>query len=176
MKSDHNNIKMIISDVDGVWTDGSIYIGKNGDEMKKFSVLDGVGVALAKVAELKIVLLSGRFSNATENRAKELGINEVFNGSLNKLPIYEKLKQEHKLNDDQIVYIGDDLIDIPIMKKVAFPVSVSNATQEVKDISVFITNSCGGEGAFREVVEWILDKKGKLKRTISTLNENVKKL
>ena len=100
----------------------------------------------------------------------------MFNGFLNKLPIYEKLKQEHKLNDDQIVYIGDDLIDIPIMKKVAFPVSVSNATQEVKDISVFITNSCGGEGAFREVVEWILDKKGKLKRTISTLNKNVKKL
>ena len=95
---------------------------------------------------------------------------------MNKLPIYEKLKQEHKLNDDQIVYIGDDLIDIPIMKKVAFPVSVSNATQKVKDISVFITNSRGGEGAFREVVEWILDKKGKLKRTISTLNKNVKKL
>ena len=102
MKLDYNNIKMIISDVDGVWTDGSIYIGKNGDEMKRFSVLDGVGVALARVAELKIVLLSGRFSNATENRAKELGINEVFNGFLNKLPIYEKLKQEHKLNDDQI--------------------------------------------------------------------------
>ena len=176
MKLDHNNIKMIISDVDGVWTDGSIYIGKNGDEMKRFSVLDGVGVALAKVAKLKIVLLSGRFSDATENRARELGINEVFNGFLNKLPIYEKLKQKHKLNDDQIVYIGDDLIDLPIMKKVAFPVSVSNATQEVKDISVFITNSCGGEGAFREVVEWILDKKGKLKRTISTLNKNVKKL
>ena len=105
--------------------------------MKKFSVLDGVGVALAKVAKLKIVLLSGRFSSATENRAKELGINEVFNGFLNKLTIYEQLKQEHKLNDDQIVYIGDDLIDIPVMKKVAFPVSVSNATQEVKDISVF---------------------------------------
>ena len=176
MKLDYNNIKMIISDVDGVWTDGSIYIGKNEEEMKRFSVLDGVGVALAKVAELKIVLLSGRFSSATENRARELGINEVFNGFLNKLTIYEKLKQEHKLNDDQIVYIGDDLIDIPIMKKVAFPVSVSNATQKVKDISVFITNSCGGEGAFREVVEWILDKKGKLKHTISTLNKNVKKL
>ena len=176
MKLEYDNIKMIISDVDGVWTDGSIYIGKNGDEMKKFSVLDGVGVALAKVAELKIVLLSGRFSNATEKRARELGINEVFNGFLNKLPIYDKLKQKHKLNDDQIVYIGDDLIDLPIMQKVTFPVSVSNATKEVKDISVFTTNSCGGEGAFREVVEWVLDKKGKLECTISTLNKNVKKM
>ena len=176
MKLDYNNIKIIISDVDGVWTDGRIYIGNNEDEMKKFSVLDGVGVALAKIAKLKIVLLSGRFSSATENRARELGISEVFNGFLNKLPIYEKLKQKHKLNDDQIVYIGDDLIDLPIMQKVAFPVSVSNANQEVKDISGFITNSCGGEGAFREVVEWVLDKKGKLKRTISTLNKNVKKM
>ena len=176
MKLNFDNIKMIISDVDGVWTDGSIYIGKNEDEMKKFSVLDGVGVALAKVAELKVILLSGRFSSATEIRAKELGISEVFNGFLNKLPIYEKLKQKHKLNDEQIVYIGDDLIDLPIMQKVAFPVSVSNATKEVKDISVYITNSCGGEGAFREVVEWVLHKKGKLKSTISALNKNVKKM
>ena len=88
----------------------------------------------------------------------------------------QKLKQKHKLNDEQIVYIGDDLIDLPIMQKVAFPVSVSNATKEVKDISVYITNSCGGEGAFREVVEWVLHKKGKLKSTISALNKNVKKM
>ena len=176
MKLDYNNIKMIISDVDGVWTDGSICIGKNGDEMKKFSVLDGVGVALAKVAELKIVLLSGRFSNATENRAKELGINEVFNGFLNKLPIYEKLKQEHKLNDDQIVYIGDDLIDIPSYEKSCLPCFSFKCNSGSKRHITFITNSCGGEGAFREVVEWILDKKGKLKRTISTLNKNVKKM
>ena len=112
MKSDHNNIKMIISDVDGVWTDGSIYIGKNGDEMKKFSVLDGVGVALAKVAKLKIVLLSGRFSNATENRAKELEINEVFNGFLNKLPIYEKLKQENRFRDRVELWTDEEDIQI----------------------------------------------------------------
>ena len=176
MKLNHNNIKMIISDVDGVWTDGSVYIGKNEVEMKKFSVLDGVGVALAKAAKLKVVLLSGRFSIATEIRAKELGISDVFNGFLNKLPIYNELKQKHKLNDDQIVYIGDDLIDLPVMQKVAFPVSVSNANQEVNDISVFITKSCGGEGAFREVVEWVLTKRGQLKHTISILNKNVKKM
>ena len=176
MKLNYKNIKMIISDVDGVWTDGSVYIGNNKVEMKKFSVLDGVGVALAKVAKLKIVLLSGRFSIATETRAKELGISEVFNGSLNKLPVYEQLKKKYKLKDNQIVYIGDDLIDLPIMKKVAFPVSVSNATQEVKDISIFITSLCGGQGAFREVVEWVLNKKGKLKHTISALSKNVKKM
>ena len=176
MKLNYNDIRMIISDVDGVWTDGSVYIGNNEVEMKKFSVLDGVGVALAKVVKLNIVLLSGRFSSATEIRAKELGINEVFNGSLNKLPIYEKLKEKYKLKDNQIVYIGDDLIDLPIMKKVAFPVSVSNANQKVKDISVFITRSCGGEGAFREAIEWILDKKGQLKYAISTLEKNVKEI
>ena len=103
---DIKNIKMIISDVDGVWTDGGFYKGTNGIELKKFSVFDGVGVAMARAADIKIALISGRYSPATEHRAKELGIEDVYNGSLNKLPAYEELKSKYSFDDSNIAYIG----------------------------------------------------------------------
>tara|TARA_Y100001970_G_C13630396_1_gene553882 strand:- start:55 stop:585 length:531 start_codon:yes stop_codon:yes gene_type:complete len=176
MKNNINRIKLIISDVDGVWTDGSIYIMNDKTEIKKFSVLDGVGVVMAKIADIKIALISGRFSKATETRAKELNIKDVFNGTLNKLPVYENLKKKYKLNDNQIAYIGDDLIDISIMKKVAFPICVSNANVQVKEISVYKTKLLGGQGAFREAVEWILMKQGRLENIFSIMDQNVQKM
>ena len=180
MKYDVDNIKLIISDVDGVWTDGSIYIGNNHTqlplEVKKFSVLDGVGVAMAKAAKINIALISGRYSRATEIRAKELKIKEVYNGSLNKLPVYENLKKKYKLIDSQIAYVGDDLIDISVMKKVGFPISVANGNDKVKDLSVYITNASGGQGAFREALEWILIEQGRLDEVLSIMEKNVEKL
>ena len=128
---DIKNIKMLISDVDGVWTDGSFYKGTDNIELKKFSVFDGVGVAMARAAKIRVALISGRFSSATEHRAKELGIEDVYNGCLNKLPAYEELKSKYQLNDNDIAYIGDDLIDIPVM-------DVSEMTQYVKDYDVKI--------------------------------------
>jgi 3-deoxy-D-manno-octulosonate 8-phosphate phosphatase (KDO 8-P phosphatase) len=153
------NIKLIISDVDGVWTDGSFYKGTAGYEFKKFSVHDGVGVAMARAAELKVALISGRYSDATKFRADELKITDLYNGGLNKIPAYEELKEKYKLKDSEIAYLGDDLIDIPVMNKVGFPIAVSNAIAEVKDISVFVTAARGGEGAFREAVDWIISGK-----------------
>ena len=93
-----HRIKMIISDVDGVWTDGTFYSGADGIELKRFSVLDGAGVVFARAAKLKIALISGRYSPATEQRAKELEINDLYNGSLNKLRAYEELKQKYNLD------------------------------------------------------------------------------
>ena len=127
LKQKLKNIKLIISDVDGVLTDGSIYIGANSEEMKRFSVEDGAGVALAKVAGLKIALLSGRYSPATEIRGKELKIEDIYNGMLNKIPAYEELKQKYNLEDSEIAYIGDGLIDLPVMEKSGVPISVRNA-------------------------------------------------
>tara|TARA_B110000438_G_C15702805_1_gene601797 strand:- start:29 stop:571 length:543 start_codon:yes stop_codon:yes gene_type:complete len=180
MIRDIREVKLLISDVDGVWTSGSIYIGNNHPsnplEIKKFSVLDGVGVAMAKAADINIALISGRYSKATEIRAKELKVKEVFNGSLNKLPIYENLKKKYKLNDNQIAYVGDDLIDISVMKKVGFPITVSNANERVKQISVYITTTIGGQGAFREAIEWILMKQGRLDEVLSIMDDNVKKM
>ncbi|MEC7821657.1 MAG: hypothetical protein VX896_04450, partial [Candidatus Neomarinimicrobiota bacterium] len=104
---DINKIKMIISDVDGVWTDGSLYKGKDNLELKKFSVSDGAAVALIRQAGMILALISGRYSSATEERATELKIEDVYNGTLNKIPPYEALKEKYKLSDDEIAYVGD---------------------------------------------------------------------
>ena len=173
MSNSIKNIKLIISDVDGVWTDGSFYKGTNGVEFKKFSVHDGVGVAMARAAELKVALISGRFSDATKFRADELKIKDVYNGGLNKIPAYEELKKKYHLEDFEIAYLGDDLIDIPVMNLVGFPIAVSNAIKEVKDISVYTTETCGGEGAFREVVDWIISGQNIKESVLKKMRERV---
>ena len=164
---------MLISDVDGVWTDGSFYKGTDNIELKKFSVHDGVGVAMARAAKIKIALISGRYSSATEHRAKELGIEDVYNGTLNKLTVYEKLKLKYKLDDSNIAYVGDDLIDIPVMEVVALPIAVSNAIPDVKKIAAHITELSGGEGAFREAISWIISEQGRTEEVIQIMRERI---
>ncbi len=162
-------IKLIISDVDGVLTDGSIYKGPDGFEMKRFSVEDGAGIALARAGGLKIALLSGRYSEATEARAAELNIEDVYNGTLNKLPPYEDLKNKYNLSDDEIAYVGDGLIDLVIMEKVGVPISVQNGHALVKKVAVFTTTKNGGSGALREAIEWILKGQGCYDETIQIM-------
>ena len=172
-----NKIKMIISDVDGVWTDGSVYKGFSATEnieLKKFSVSDGYAVALIREAGLKVALISGRKSAATEARASELKIKDVYNGTLNKIPPYEELKTEYTLCDEEIAYVGDDLIDIPIMEKVAFPIATNNASIPCKKVATYVTTKNGGDGAFREAVEWILSEQGRLDSVIKSLQKKVK--
>ena len=174
---DINKIKMIISDVDGVWTDGSVYKGFSATEnieLKKFSVSDGAAVALIREAGLKVALISGRKSAATEARASELKIKDVYNGTLNKIPPYEELKSKYALSDKEIAYVGDDLIDIPIMEKVAFPIATNNASAPCKKVATYVTKKNGGDGAFREAVEWILLEQGRLDSVIKSLQEKVK--
>ena len=166
---------MIISDIDGVWTDGSFYKGTDGKEFKKFNVNDGVGVAMAKAAGYKIALISGRYSPATEYRAKELNIEDVYNGGLNKIIAYEELKIKYNLIDSEIAYVGDDLIDIPVMEKVGAPIAVENAITSVKKISIYITKTSGGYGAFRESVSWIIDQQGRTKDILKTMKEQILK-
>jgi 3-deoxy-D-manno-octulosonate 8-phosphate phosphatase (KDO 8-P phosphatase) len=156
------DIQLIITDVDGVLTDGAIYIGHDDVELKKFCVADGSAVALLRTAGIKLAFISGRYSKATERRAKELKVSDVFNGTINKLTPYESLKSKYNLTDDQIVYIGDDLIDIPVMKKVGVPIAVENAYPPVKRVAVYTTKASGGNGALREAVEWILKQQNRL--------------
>jgi 3-deoxy-D-manno-octulosonate 8-phosphate phosphatase (KDO 8-P phosphatase) len=136
--------------------------------------LDGVGTAMARAADLKIALISGRYSEATEHRAKELKIEDVYNGSLNKIPAYEELKEKYNLDDSEIAYIGDDLIDIPIMEKVAVPIAVENAIQAVKDIAIYTTKVSGGKGAFREAVAWIIEEKGESEIVLQRMKDRIK--
>ena len=173
LKQKLKNVKLIISDVDGVLTDGSIYIGAGGEEMKRFSVEDGAGVALAKVAGLKIALLSGRYSPATEIRGKELKIEDIYNGMLNKIPAYEELKQKYNLEDSEIAYIGDGLIDLPVMEKSGVPISVRNAYPPVKKAALYITDKNGGSGALREAVDLILQAKGLYEEAIKRMRKKI---
>ncbi|MFC1581289.1 KdsC family phosphatase [Candidatus Neomarinimicrobiota bacterium] len=163
------DIQLIISDVDGVLTDGSLYIGQGDVELKKFCVADGAAVALLRAAGIKLAFISGRYSKATERRAKELKVSDVFNGTINKLTPYELLKSKYNLKDNQIVYIGDDLIDIPVMKKVGVPIAVKNAYPPVKRVAVYTTKASGGNGAMREAVEWILKQQNRLTTILEKL-------
>jgi len=160
LKERCSKIELIISDVDGVLTDGSVYLGEEGTEMKRFSIADGAGVALARAAGLRIALLSGRHSLATAHRAKELGIQDVFNGCLNKLKPYFTLLEKYNLKEDAVAYLGDDLVDISVMERVGLPIAVQNAYEPVKTVAVYTTSARGGEGAFREAVDWILRQRG----------------
>jgi len=166
---------MVISDIDGVWTDGTFYKGTDGQEFKKFNVNDGVGVAMARAAGYEIALISGRFSPATEYRAKELQIEDVYNGGLNKIHAYEELKAKYKIVDSEIAYVGDDLIDIPVMEKVGIPIAVANAIANVKEISTYITKKAGGYGAFRESVSWIIEQQGRMDDILKTMKEHILK-
>ena len=170
---DYKNIKLIISDIDGVWTDGSIYRGTDNIELKKFSVFDGVGVAYARAADLKIAIISARYSPATEQRAKELDIEDVYNGGLNKLHAYIDLKEKYKLSDNQIAYLGDDMVDIPVMEIVVLPIAVANATPDIMKLAKHITKVKGGDGAFREAVEWIIEKQGRTEELYKIMRAKV---
>ncbi|MBT9146619.1 MAG: 3-deoxy-D-manno-octulosonate 8-phosphate phosphatase KdsC [Syntrophomonadaceae bacterium] len=159
-------IKILVMDVDGVLTDGRIIIGSGNEEFKFFNVLDGEGVVLAKSAGLKIALISGRFSGATERRAQELSIDDVYQGVSKKEESYEELLKKYGLSDAEVAYIGDDLLDLSIMRRVGFAASVPNACKEVKKSAAYVTHLSGGQGAVREIIELILKSQGKWEKIL----------
>lgn len=154
-----SKVKLLILDVDGVLTDNYLYLSDEGGETKRFSVSDGMGIALALSAGLEIALISGRRSKATEFRASELKIKHVYLGCTNKIKAYNKIKEDLKSNDRQIAYIGDDVLDVPILKEVALPICVIDANPIVKRFAKYVTKAKGGEGAAREVIDMILASK-----------------
>ncbi len=154
-------IKLLILDVDGVLTDNTIYLDDRGIESKKFNVADGMGIWLASKAGIEVALISGRPSKATEFRALHLKIKHVYWGELNKIRAYQKVKRSLNVNDDQIAYMGDDILDVPVLKEVGLPICVKNANPTVKKFAKLVTKAKGGEGAVREVVDMILKAKKK---------------
>ncbi len=166
-------VKMFILDVDGVFTDGSIYRGGGNTELKRFNVSDGAGIALARAAGLRLAVISGRKSMATTSRMKELRITDVYNGTLNKIPPYEALKKKYGLEDHEIAYAGDDIIDIPVMERVAIPIAVANAYDSVKAVAVYVTGKRGGEGAVREAIDWLLRQQDRYDETLAKLRSEI---
>ena len=155
------NVKMVIFDVDGVLTDGGIYIGEKGELFKPFFCRDGLGIRLAKECGLGLAIITGKKSAQVEYRAKELGFDAVFQGSLDKRDDYRKLKERFNLSDEDIAFIGDDLIDLPIMTKVELAAAVRDAVPEVKSRAHVVADFDGGHGAVREIIEFILKEQGK---------------
>lgn len=172
LKEKVSQIKLVISDVDGVLTDGAIYKSGN-DEFKKFNVTDGSGMAMARAAKLPIALISGRYSEATEIRAKELRIEDVYNGTLDKIEPYLELKQKYNVQDDEIAYIGDDIIDLPVMQEVGVPIAVNNAIDSVKKIALYVTEKDGGNGAFREAIDWIITTQDRYDDILQIVKEKI---
>ncbi len=154
-------VKMVIFDIDGVLTDGKIVLDIHGVESKNFNVQDGTGIKYLIRSGIRVAFITGRRSGAVSMRARELGVEDVYQGAKEKLEAYQKLLEKYELHDDEVCYMGDDMPDIPVMRKVGFPVAVPGARLEVKNEAAYVTKVEGGAGAARELAEKILKDQGK---------------
>ncbi len=150
------NIRLILSDVDGVLTDGGIFYDNQGIEIKKFHVRDGMGIRLWQKAGYQFGILTARSSHIVKVRAAELGVDIIRQGFENKLPAALELFEQLELSPEQVCYIGDDLTDLAVIQGVGLGVAVADAVEEVRNAAHLITKSSGGTGAVRELIETIL--------------------
>ena len=154
-------VRLLLLDVDGVLTDGGIVIDERGEEVTRFDVQDGHGIKLLQQAGIRVGLLTGRASRAVAVRAERLSIGMVYQNVADKLGGYEKVKAEAGLTDAEIAYVGDDMQDLPVIRRVAFAVAVKNAWGGLKAHADYVTTRRGGYGAVREVAELLLRLTGR---------------
>ena len=154
-------IKLLIMDVDGVMTDGKIIMDDAGHEIKNFNVRDGHGIKLLQRYGIPVAILTGRQSKVVAHRASDLEIKDVHQKVFNKKEVFEEILKQHKLSPDEAAFIGDDIVDIPVLKRVGFSVAVADADDMVKKSVDYIAKNKGGHGAVREVCEMILQAQGK---------------
>ncbi|RUM88388.1 MAG: phenylphosphate carboxylase subunit delta [Thermodesulfatator sp.] len=154
-------IKLLLLDVDGVLTEGRIIVDARGQEIKQFYVQDGLGIKLLQREGIEVGILSSRVSAPVSFRARELELSVVVQGQIEKLPLYEKIRDERGLQDEEVAYIGDDWVDLPILRRVGLAVTVPEAWPPVKRFVHYITSRPGGRGAVREVCDLILTAQGK---------------
>ena len=154
-------IKLLVMDVDGVLTDGRVIYANSGDELKFFDVTDGMGLVLWSRAGLKSAILTAKKSRVVSKRSKEVHIDRVYQNALRKAEAFEKILIDFKVFPEEVCFIGDDVIDIPVLKRVGLAVCVPNSVQEAKDEAHHVTKREGGRGAVREVIDMILKIQGK---------------
>lgn len=150
------NIRLLLLDVDGVLTDGRIIIDDRGIETKHFHVRDGQGISLLKRSGIEVGFITGRSSKVVRHRANDLRVSLVFQGVQDKLTIYEQIKEKTRLTDEQIAYVGDDIIDLPVLRCVGLAVMVGNGSADLKPYADYVTLAQGGVGAVREVAELLI--------------------
>jgi 3-deoxy-D-manno-octulosonate 8-phosphate phosphatase (KDO 8-P phosphatase) len=154
-------VKLLILDCDGVMTDGRIILLPGGDETKAFDIKDGHAMRMAPRVGLRIAIISGNQSVATRMRAKDLEVAHLHERAWVKLEPYEQILAEEGLKDEEVCYVGDDVVDIPVLRRAGLAVAVADAVEEVKEFSHLVTRRKGGRGAVREVIELILKAQGK---------------
>ncbi|MDQ2936462.1 MAG: HAD hydrolase family protein [Acidobacteriota bacterium] len=151
-----SHIKLLLMDCDGVLTDGRLWLLENGDEHKSFNTQDGLGLHLFHRAGLKSGIISGRSSEALTRRARELGVEFLRQGDPQKTKAFEEVLRLAAVEEDEVAFVGDDLPDIPLMRRSEFAVAVADAAAETRAAAHYVTRAPGGRGAVREVVEIIL--------------------
>lgn len=160
-------IRLVIFDVDGVLTDGSLYLGDDGQEYKAFNSRDGHGMKMLRRTGVTLAIITGRTSEVVRIRMEYLGIGQVYQGQHDKLVAYEELKENLNLSDEQIAYAGDDVVDLPVMRRVGLAVAVADAHALVRHHSHWQTQSPGGRGAARELCELVMEAQGTLDETMA---------
>lgn len=155
-------IRLVAFDVDGILTDGGLYLTDSGEEFKRFNSLDGHGLKMLKASGVELAIITGRTSRCVELRAKNLGITRLYQGVEDKWATMQALLAELNLAAEAAAYMGDDVVDLPVMRRMGFSITVPNAPQVVRDHAHYLTQREGGHGAVREACELILSAQGTL--------------
>lgn len=153
-------VKLIVFDVDGIMTDGTLYLADDGQEVKGFNSLDGHGLKMLKNSGVELAIITGRVSQLVSHRARNLGISHLHQGAHDKLPVYRQLLGDLNISPEQTAYMGDDVVDLPVMRRSGLAVTVPAAPDLVKAHSHLITRREGGRGAVREACEYIMRAQG----------------
>lgn len=161
MSADLAKIKLLLLDVDGVMTDGRITYDNDGGETKSFDVKDGHGLKLVQRAGIQVGIITGRQSSIVARRAAELGIELVYQGVKDKSLPFREILEKLALSPEEVAYVGDDVVDLPIMRQVGFAATVADAVDDVKPYAHMVTKRCGGRGAVREVCDFLLKESGR---------------
>ncbi len=161
MRETLEKIKLLLLDVDGVMTDGRIVYDNNGGESKAFDVKDGHGLKLLQRAGIQVGIITGRQSFVVAKRAEELGIELLYQGVKDKLLPFREILEKLQLSPQEVAYVGDDVVDLPVMRQVGFAATVADALDDVKPYAQLVTKRAGGRGAVREVCDFILKESGR---------------
>lgn len=160
------NIKLVATDIDGVWTDGGMYYDNDGNELKKFHTYDSAGILFCKINQIKTAILTGEKTAIVERRASKLKVDFLFQGTKNKLQTLMKLCENEQIELSDVAYIGDDINDVSLMEKVGFCACPNSAPSYIKEKANLVLTKNGGEGVFREFVEKLLDDHNLLEKTV----------
>ena len=171
IKNKARRIRLMLLDVDGVLTDGRLSYFEDGSELKTFHTHDGVGIRLSQKSGIEVGVITGRKSGAVQHRCTELGMTEIHQGNWQKLPVFEEILSRRGLRDEEVGFMGDDLMDLPVLRRAGFSATVPGARPEVLAASDVISSLPGGKGAVREVLEALIKAQEKWQNVLGSYGE-----